>query len=113
MISLEQAINLINELGIEENQNYVLLTQGGSEQVLSNNIIEKKFEIKIYPTWVENFINIETDSQLIEVNIFDISGKLMVNSKEKKIDLSNLQTGVYVVNVKTKQGIHSKKIVKK
>lgn len=105
--------NLINELGIEENQNYVLLTQGGSEQVLSNNIIEKKFEIKIYPTWVENFINIETDSQLIEVNIFDISGKLMVNSKEKKIDLSNLQTGVYVVNVKTKQHIHSKKIVKK
>ena len=37
----------------------------------------------------------------------------MVNSKEKKIDLSNLQTGVYVVNVKTKQHIHSKKIVKK
>ena len=63
----------------------MLLTQGGSEQVLSNNIIEKKFEIKIYPTWVENFINIETDSQLIEVNIFDISGKLMVNSKEKKM----------------------------
>lgn len=105
--------NLINELGLEEDQNYVLLTQGGTEHILSNNIIDKKIELNIYPTWVENFVNIETDLQLIEVNIFEISGKLIQNYKEKKIDLSYLKRGVYIINIRTEKGVYSKKIVKK
>jgi len=104
---------LINDFGVPEDQNYVLLIEGGNEQSLSNFENEKKEEIKIYPTWVEDFVNVETNLELIEINLYDFSSKLLLSTKENRINLSNFKTGVYFLNVKTSLGNFSKKIVKK
>lgn len=105
--------NLINDFGVQEDQNYVLLSQGASEEILSNIENEKKDEIIIYPTWVEDFVNVETNLQMIEINLLDVTGKLLLNTKEKNIDISTFTAGVYHLIVKTEQGLFSKKIIKK
>jgi hypothetical protein len=39
--------------------------------------------------------------------------KYSINSKEKKIDISNLSKGIYLIKIKTERGVYSEKIIKK
>ena len=38
--------------------------------------------------------------------------KKVYSTNEKNIDVSNLQTGIYILNVKTEKGIVTEKIIK-
>lgn len=105
--------NLVNDLGIQQNQDYVLLTQGGTEQVLSNFENELQEKIKVYPTLVDDFVHIETSLQLKNINLFDVSGKLLLASNQTSFDMTSFTQGVYLLNIQTDQGVYSKKIVKK
>jgi len=57
--------------------------------------------IKIYPNPVSNILHIETNNPntLPEINIYSIQGVLLMQAKGNQIDISSLQSGIYIANV--------------
>lgn len=77
-------------------------------------------DFRIYPNPVTDIVtlgNIDAFGK-INVRIYDISGKLMINQnldEKKTIDLSHLESGVYFMNVldESNKIITTKKLIKK
>ena len=68
--------------------------------------------IVVYPNPAEDLINITSDLD-IKVNLYDISGKILRrNITDKTIDLSNLPSGVYFLNIEHEGNIYNKRIIK-
>ena len=70
-------------------------------------------KIDIYPNPVYDFVNLNTNLKIIKVEIYDVLGKKLdfIKLDNKKIDMSNFNSGVYIINIKTEIGIIAKKIV--
>lgn len=87
--------------------------------VLSTDEVGKKESIKIYPNPTAEILNIETDSKINSIAIFDAKGSLIKNFQEtgisngKRINVSDLISGIYMVKVKTSTSEFTKKFVKK
>jgi hypothetical protein len=78
----------------------------GDATVGINDIISN---ISIYPNPVKDVLTIEGNYTSIEV--LDILGNLVLSSKAtKNINVSSLADGVYMLNIKTENGIAAKKI---
>lgn len=93
------------------------------------NVVEHNFEygtlanqsfidipFQIYPNPTKDFIVIENKNniKIKEIKLLDLSGKTVVNydSMERKLDLSGLSAGVYVLAINSEEGIFKNKIVK-
>ena len=59
--------------------------------------------ISIFPNPVKNTLNIQGEMELVE--IFDVFGKLVLNSTNNTINTSELAEGVYVVKINTHNNI--------
>lgn len=87
--------------------------------VLSTDEVGKKELIKIYPNPTAEILNIETDSKINSISIFDAKGSLIKNFQEtgisngKRINVSDLISGIYMVKVKTSTSEFTKKFIKK
>ena len=69
--------------------------------------------IIVYPNPVKDIITIDTRLD-IEVELYDITGRLMINIKNiKRIDISNYSSGIYNMTIIHKNKRYSKKIIKK
>lgn len=77
----------------------------------TSSVTKKKFGI--YPNPASDFIQIETDEKLKEVNIYSATGQKVITSQELKIPIRALSSGVYFVEIKTNSGSVIHKIVKK
>ncbi len=68
-----------------------------------NDVSKKMAVVKVFPNPVQDYVNIESDKNFVSYEIIDESGKL-VDSKDfkfSKIDISNLQPGVYFIKLKS------------
>ncbi len=70
-----------------------------------------------YPNPVNGSLNINANSDILKIEILDITGKVIKTINENKglnsiVDFSALSNGTYLVNVTTKNGLSSLKIVK-
>lgn len=87
--------------------------------VLSTDEVGKRDLIKIYPNPTAETLNIETDSKINSITIFDAKGSLIKNFQEagisngKRINVSDLVSGIYMVKVKTSVSEFTKKFIKK
>jgi len=71
---------------------------------------------EIYPNPASDFISIGGDiPQIEELTVLDITGSevLQINQPEKTIDVSKLSGGIYWIKFRTKNGVQSKKLVKR
>ncbi|MFD2823797.1 T9SS type A sorting domain-containing protein [Lacinutrix iliipiscaria] len=75
------------------------------DHVLSNT------SISVYPNPTSHYINIDTALEISSVEIFDILGKKVLTTKNTRIDVSHFQKGLYLMNIFTKKGKLTKKIV--
>jgi len=74
----------------------------------------------LYPNPANDYINVVSspNNEIISLKILDISGKTLLDENiksktfERKIDISNLHNGSYILEVKTINGIHHKKFFK-
>lgn len=74
---------------------------------------EVKTDLIVYPNPTRDFINIKTTKLDIEkVFIFDLSGKLIMTDKSKRIDVNHLPSATYIISVKTSEGLKSFKLIK-
>lgn len=84
-----------------------------SEILATNELNERK--ISIYPNPVTNNLNLKLKigESLKEINIYSMEGRLILSSKKLKVDVSTLEKGNYIAEVKTNKSIFKKKIIKK
>jgi hypothetical protein len=57
-------------------------------------------------------MRIEIEGELLALTITDLTGKTVFENIEKEIDLSMLESGIYILSAKTSKGISTQKIVK-
>lgn len=72
-------------------------------------------DINIYPNPSKDWIKIDGISEVSDVQIFDITGKLILQQEyqvDDRIDISNLTVGMYILNIRNSEGEFSQKIIK-
>ena len=80
---------------------------------LDNNI-DLNSKVNIYPNPTSNHISIDTELNISEINIIDITGKIVMITKENTntINIVNLSDGIYFIKLTTDERIITKKFVK-
>lgn len=68
----------------------------------------------VFPNPTTEFLYIKSDSKITNVSVIDFSGRrLNVKLENSRIDVKNLSTGTYLINIETKDGISTEKFIKK
>ena len=81
-------------------------------------IEETNLNCNIYPNPVKDILYIETETEIEEVMVYDVYGRVqnLRNSETQKlrnsIDISNLKSGIYFVKINTEKGNIVKRIIK-
>jgi len=106
----------VNQDGNPTSQDFALVATGTKKIVTMAVDDLKKEEVKIYPTRTRDIINIELQSEVERIAVFDTNGKLVLETnnkaKSQAINLNKFPSSVYIITIKTKAGIISKKIIK-
>lgn len=83
---------------------------------LGTNNFALSEKIRFYPNPVKSILNIENDSPISKVEVFNLTGQVVlnqtVNTKSAQINLSNLSSGIYLVRISYKNNIETFKIIK-
>lgn len=81
----------------------------------STSIKEKRVNtISIYPNPTNNILNIEISENLnFKIKIYDSRGQLVLQSDQKKIDVSLLAKGLYYLNYQSQNSFITSKFIKK
>lgn len=70
-------------------------------------------EIKIYPVPTSDVLNISSGNMNIKKStIYDMSGKLLLSDSQKKISVSHLPSGNYIIVIETEEGLKTFKFLK-
>ncbi len=93
-----------------------ITVNGVSTDITSANDKEETFVI--YPNPVQNTLHINAQSELESIKVFSASGKLMMQKqlstvKGYSLNVSTLGTGIYFIQVGSRQGISIRQIIKK
>ena len=92
IVNIDSDINIISDIG--EHDNF-------------------ESEINIYPNTFEDFIIIESSLQIIELRMYDMQGRLVLQQKENVISTIGLNSGLYtLVIIDGKQKTETRKIIK-
>ncbi len=87
-----------------------------SNNSLTTNSFDETTTIDIYPNPVTHFLNIHTTKPMSGIKIFDVSGKIIYDLKQKSntinSDWSNYSNGVYFISIYDDNGFITKKIIK-
>lgn len=97
-----------NSLSID-NLSYELKTLGTSE-------VAEKVNLKVYPNPFSDIINVSDIEKVKSMTVIDFSGRVLkvINTINTSINLSDLKSGIYILNVEYKDGnTSSHKIIKK
>lgn len=94
---------------------YDLATQMGSEIITTALPDAQNESLSIYPTLVEDKVKIDTPEELQSLYIFNLHGDVVFFdlSGDKQIDLTELNSGMYVMQLEVDGQLFSQKFVKK
>ena len=67
--------------------------------------------VRVFPNPVADRVYVEA-SDLIELNLYSLEGKLLVFTQDNTVDMSTLEPGVYLVQILTKNGVVTQKVIK-
>jgi hypothetical protein len=123
------SVNIYPGAGVEyylDNIEWYALTDdacrstGRTEAVVTvedcSNIIDLSFEdLKIYPNPNNGLFTITNSQEMTDVVITDLQGKIIYNSrninlKKVNVELNNFERGMYMINIKTNNGIVTKTV---
>lgn len=101
-----------NSLGIQLNG---MVNRLGNNLSTSNNNPLNLTPIKIYPNPTNSVINIDVGFKFSKAKIFDLTGRKILTTSNKMIDLNHLKTGVYLLTLydDSNKVLQSSKVVKK
>jgi len=78
------------------------------------NIKSNDYNFEIYPNPSNGIININTDIDINNITVYDLTGKIVehLNNFTTTIDLSNLKTGIYIIKFQSKNQNIKRKFIK-
>ncbi len=86
------------------------------EAVLSIEDVTNSKEITVYPNPASSVLNIDSQKEIISIQLNDASGKRVLskksNSLKEKVNIEHLPKGVYILTVEMKGQTVTKKIIK-
>lgn len=94
-------------------------TQETKTSTLSVEEVTNTKNFKLYPNPFKDELFLSSDNQTIkEINIYDLSGKLVksisnINARSYRLDAGYLVSGNYLVAIKTENGVETYKVIKK
>lgn len=78
---------------------------------------ENYLETKMYPNPVDNMLTINSEDDIQDISIYNVVGikvmEMVINNKETVIDLSVLESGMYLIEIQGKNGKGIKTFIKK
>lgn len=85
--------------------------------VLAVNEAAKKNTVSFYPNPVVDYLYINNDSRIKDVEVYNVSGQKMlnetINAEKGSVDMRRAPAGIYILKVNTERGSQSLKIIKK
>jgi hypothetical protein len=68
----------------------------------------------IYPNPTNDIVNIDAkgNNQYLSATVYDIFGKLLINTKNTKISLNKFEDGVYILEINTPKNTYTTRIIK-
>ena len=74
----------------------------------------KTFITTIYPNPTSDVLNIQTEHKISRIEVYDLSGKLLksVDGNNKKLAVSSLNKGMYIIKLYTENGVVNSKFIK-
>jgi len=74
----------------------------------------RKINLSIYPNPTTDVLNIKTQDKIVEVSVFDVSGK-SINTKliDGKMNVNQLPKGNYILRITTDKAVYQEKFIKK
>ena len=97
------------------------ISADGGYTIAWSNYLDKNYDIvienddmtvSVYPNPAHDYIHIETmcASSVQHVDLYNVTGQLIISSTETEINVSELESGIYFVNILTENGLSTKKI---
>ena len=78
----------------------------------TENSTTRNSEFLIYPNPAKDFVTISTKNDIRSVEIYNMTGQKVMTTNQKKIDVSSIVEGVYIVKVQDLKGeVSSKKLI--
>jgi len=82
---------------------------------LSSVDVRPEGTIMMYPNPATDQLNIKAEEVISSVSIYDISGSLVLsekcNNQNISISISQMASGIYIINIETKNNISRKKLI--
>jgi len=99
-IVLSQNTPSSEEINFDVNKNEIVKRTNASVNRIQNN------QLKLYPNPTNDFltINLEENTNNLEVEVYDINGNLIIKNKMingEKLDVTNIKTGIYYIQIQT------------
>lgn len=86
-------------------------------QVLETEILAvsdfSKTNLQVYPNPSSDFIKVNGVEKIDKIRLFDVSGKMVLETQSTEADIRKLPAGQYILNVHSGSDIISRKIIKK
>jgi hypothetical protein len=99
----------------DSNDQYVMFLD--NIRIAANNVLStdevSKSKTDIYPNPTKGEINIKTDKKIKSSAVFDLSGKVLLQSSSEKVNISSFAKGTYLVKVEFADGsTKTEKVIK-
>jgi hypothetical protein len=105
--------NLTSDTGLHVKFNNIAVD---GDAVLSNETFNKTFILEAYPNPTQNAVQLKSNETIKSVVIYNLLGQKVKEIKnltsEPKIDISNMQSGVYIFKVSWENRQENIKIIK-
>lgn len=93
------------------------ITNIGNVTLSASDILKDKNTITIYPNPTKGEVNINSDSKIKTVEIFDTQGRIIqkqigINAQSTKISIHNASSGMYIFKIITERETVIKKVIK-
>jgi hypothetical protein len=75
---------------------------------------ETQTKLILYPNPVKDMLFFETAAQVIKIEVFDVSGRILSSQGviNNKVNLNGLKTGTYILKIATENEVMYSKIIK-
>ncbi|MCX8532316.1 T9SS type A sorting domain-containing protein [Chryseobacterium luquanense] len=85
-----------------------------SLNLATSDVVLKEQSVSIFPSPANDFITVESKAKILNAYIYDMTGvRSDANFADGKVDVRKLPSGVYMLGLKTENGLLTKKFIKK
>lgn len=78
--------------------------------IINSVVKNSQNDIKLYPLPARGYVRIKTE-KIVSTKVFDFTGKILVETKSKYIDISKISSGIYFALIIDENGIEYRKLL--